>query len=101
MLYSRGIGLFAFLLLNLLLWIVVVVVLVRAFVRRFEWRALSPFLSFAVVFSFLLCAHLALGVSSGVDVLIVLGYNGLLNVLNMVLFLVLLLFALRNEAGRC
>lgn len=99
-LYARGTGLFSFSLLNLLLWIAVAAALVRASVQRFQWRAPSPFLPFAVAFSFLLCAHLALGVSSGVDALTVLGYNGLLNVLNMALFSVLLLLALRNEAGR-
>ncbi len=99
-LYSRGTGLFSFSLLNLLLWVAVSAALMRESAHRFRPRAPSPFPPFAVAFGFLLCAHLALGLSAGVDALVVLGYNGLLNVLNMALFAILLLLALRNERDR-
>ncbi len=98
--YSRGTGLFSFSLLNLLLWVAVAAALARVALLRYRLRAPSPFPSFAMAFGFLLCAHLALGLAAGVDALVVLGYNGLLNVLNMALFSILLLLALTGEVQR-
>ncbi len=99
-LYSRGTGLFSFSLLNLLLWVAVAAALAREAAQRLRPRAPSPFPAFAIAFGFLLCAHLALGLAAGIDALVVLGYNGLLNVLNMALFAILLLLALRDEQDR-
>ncbi len=99
-LYSRGTGLFAFSLLNLLLWVAATAALMRESARGFHSRTPSPFVPFAAAFGFLLFAHLVLGIASGIDVLVVLGYNGLLNVLNMAMFSILVLLALRDESGR-
>ncbi len=99
-LYSRGTGLFYFSLLNLLLWVAVAAACVRAWASRYRPPVPSPFPAFALAYGFLLCAHLALGLSAGIDALTVLSYNGLLNVLNMALFSVLLLEALRDDQGR-
>lgn len=98
--YSRGTGLFSFSLLNLLLWIAMAAALARASLHRFRLRTPSPFPAFALAFSFLLCGHLALGLAAGVDALVVLGYNGLLNVLNMALFSVLLVRSLTHDIHR-
>ncbi len=98
--YSRGTGLFSFSLLNLLLWVAVAAALVREAMHRLRRPQPSPFVPFLLAFGFLLSAHLALGLADGIDALTVLGYNGLLNVLNMALFALLLLLALRNEQDR-
>lgn len=99
--YARGTGLFAFSLLNLLLWVAVAATAMRTMMMR-QQRLLapSPFPPFIAAFGFLLASHLALGLISGVTALEVLGYNGILNVLNMALFAVLLLGAVRGERER-
>jgi O-antigen ligase len=98
--YSRGTGMFYFSLLNLLLWVAAAAAFARESSHRFRHRTASPFPAFALAFGFLLCGHLVLGIAAGADALTVLGYNGLLNVLNMALFAILLLRALRDEQGR-
>lgn len=98
--YARGTGLFAFSLLNLLLWVAVAATAMRVMTRQDRLLSPSPFPAFLAAFGFMLAAHLALGLISGVTALEVLGYNGILNVLNMALFSVLLLAAIRNERER-
>lgn len=98
--YARGTGLFHFSLLNLLLWAALAAALTRLAVQRFQASPPSPFPAFALAFGFLLAAHLALGLAAGVDTLAILSYNGILNVLNMALFSLLLILALRSESGQ-
>lgn len=98
--YARGTGLFVFSLLNLLLWVAAAATLVRAMSSPKRLLPPSPFPKFTAAFGFMLASHLALGLMSGVDAVTVLGYNGILNVLNMALFALLLLAAIRNERER-
>ena len=98
--YARGTGLFVFSLLNLLLWVASAAMIMRTVSgTNYALRA-SPFPWFTVSFSFMLLSHLALGLMSGIEPFTVLGYNGLLNVLNMTLFALVLLTALRSELER-
>jgi hypothetical protein len=98
--YARGTGWFVFSLLNLLLWIAAAASVVRLQSGRRYSLAPSPFPMFTALFGFMLVAHLALGLMSGIDTVQVLGYNGILNVLNMALFSLLLLGAIRSERER-
>ncbi len=99
-LYARGTGLFVFSLLNLLLWVAASATAMRVLSDRQRLLPPSPFPAFVTLFVFLLLAHLALGLMADIDALTVLGYNGILNVLNMALFSLLLLAAIRNEQQR-
>ncbi len=99
-LYARGTGLFVFSLLNLLLWVAASATAMRALSDRQRLLPPSPFPAFVAVFVLLLLAHLTLGFMADIEALTVLGYNGLLNVLNMALFSLLLLAAIRNEQQR-
>ena len=98
--YARGTGLFVFSLLNLLLWVAVAAMLMRTMASQNRLLPPSPFPTFTVVFGFMLASHLALGLMSGIEAVTVLGYNGILNVLNMSLFALLLLAAIRSEKER-
>ena len=98
--YARGTGLFVFSLLNLLLWVAAAAMAMRVISSRQSVLPASPFPVFTAVFAFMLASHLALGMMSGIDVVTVLGYNGLLNVLNMALFSLLLLAAIRSDRER-
>lgn len=98
--YARGTGLFAFSLLNLLLWVAVAAMMMRVMSSRNPLLPPSPFPAFSAAFGFMLAAHLGLGLMRGVEPLTVLGYNGILNVLNMALFALLLLAAIRHEPQR-
>jgi len=100
--YARGTGLFAFSLLNLLLWAAAAAMLIRTRTHLpHQGKNLSsPFTVFLTVFSFMLLGHLALGLMSGKEPLTILGYNGIINVLNMALFALLILSVIDSEQRR-
>ena len=100
--YARGTGLFAFSLLNLLLWAAAAAMLIRTRTHLpHQGKNLSsPFTVFLTVFSFMLLGHLALGLMSGKEPLTILGYNGIINVLNMALFSLLILSVIDSEQCR-
>ena len=102
-LYARGTGLFHFSLINLALWLATAAAAMRLLSAGPLSPARappSPFPAFLGAFGFLLLAHVVVGLSGGQDLLVILSYTGLLNVLNMALFALLLLAALADEAGR-
>lgn len=99
-LYSRGTGLFHFSLLNLLLWTATAATLLRTLANRSRLAPASPFPAFLAATAFMLVGHVAVGLLSGQELNIILGYNGILNVANMALFSILLLMALNDEKER-
>jgi hypothetical protein len=100
--YARGTGIFAFSLLNLLLWTAVAAMLIRTNTSHIyqEKSTPSPFTPFLAVFSCMLLGHLVLGLMSGEEPLKILGYNGVINVLNMALFALLILSVIDSEQRR-
>ena len=98
--YARGTGLFYFSLLNLLLWLSCAALAIRNIINPHQAIMPSPFPRFLAAFSFLLIAHLALGLMADQALPAILSYSGILNVLNMLLFTVLLVTALTTEQHR-
>lgn len=103
--YARGTGIFAFSLLNLLLWTAAAAMLIRtktqgAIIKTQSASLHSPFPLFLAAFSFMLLGHLVVGLMSGIDALAVFGYNGVINVLNMALFAQLILGTINSEQRR-
>ena len=90
--YSRGTGVFYFSLLNLLLWAATAAACLQRLHLgwlRDRYRPLnttSPFPVALAAFAFMLLAHVALGLMSGQDLLHILSYTGLINVINLLLF---------------
>ena len=99
-LYARGTGLFFFSLINLLLWLACAAAALRHTVNQQPAMRPSPFPKFLAAFSFMLLGHLALGLMAEQPLPAILGYSGLINVLNMLLFSVLLLMTLTHEQHR-
>lgn len=103
--YARGTGIFAFSLLNLLLWTAAAAMLIRtktqgSIIKTQGLSLQSPFPLFLAAFSFMLLGHLVLGLMSGIDAMAVFGYNGIINVLNMTLFALLILSTINSEQHR-
>jgi O-antigen ligase len=91
---------FYFSLVNILLWIAVAAAGTRQLMANLQAKLPSPFNYFLVAFSFLLLAHVVLGLMAGKDIPLILGYNGLINLLNSVLFSWLLLSTLTTEKNQ-
>ncbi len=90
-LYSRGTGIFHFSLLNLLLWVAAASACVHRLHQGFTsgryrpaGRA-SPFPASLAAFAFLMLAHVVVGLMAGKELLQILGYTGLVNVINLLL----------------
>lgn len=98
--YARGTGLFYFSLLNILLWVASAAALIRSVTQADVSRSSSPFTGFFLAYLFLLAAHLALGLMAGKDSTLIIGYNGFVNVLNMLVFCILLIKAINSEEDR-
>lgn len=99
-LYARGTGLFFFSVINLLLWLACAAAAIRHTVNQQQAMMPSPFPKFLAAFSFMLLGHLALGLIAEKPLPEILSYSGLINVLNMLLFSVLLLMTLNQEKHR-
>lgn len=88
--YSRGTGMFHFSLLNILIWIAAAAACMRLMQQRSglygSRHNATPFPPALAAFGFMMLAHLTLGLMSGKDLLLILSYTGLVNVLNLLLF---------------
>src|SRR5690606_20812779 len=51
-------------------------------------------------FLFLLLAHLLMGMMLGVELSLILGYNGIINIINMMLFVYIIVMALHDEKDK-
>lgn len=98
--YARGTGIFYFSLLNILLWIAGAAALIRSVTEPDVTRSSSPFTGFFLAYLFMLIAHLAIGLMAGKDSTLIIGYNGFINVLNMLVFCILLIKAINSEEDR-
>jgi hypothetical protein len=98
--YARGVGQLSFSIVNLVLFVAGSAVLIRKMADR-QYPHLAPSLStYFWGFSFLLLAHVIVGMASGIDALTALSYTGIINVLNMLIFMYLAIMAFREEHGR-
>jgi hypothetical protein len=96
--YSRGVGIFYFSLLNMTLLVAGVAMLVKRLANPYDSSHLAPPMSkYLMAFVFLLFAHLIIGMMSGVAIDVILGPRGILNVLNMLVFMYLVIMAFQDE----
>jgi hypothetical protein len=95
--YSRGTGLFYFSLLNLVLLVAGVAALLKKLANPNAPYLAAPLAKYFLAFVFLLLAHLVLGVMSGIDLELILAYNGIINILNMLIFMYLVIMAFNSE----
>jgi len=98
--YSRGSGQLSFSLLNIFLFVAGSAVLIRRLADRQYPQLAPPVTPWFIAFALLLAAHVLVAIVSGIEVLVALGYSGILNVLNMLIFMYLVIMAFREERGR-
>ncbi|MEY3790588.1 MAG: hypothetical protein RLZ09_1424 [Pseudomonadota bacterium] len=99
-LYARGTGLFYFSLINLLLWVAVAAAAMRQSTTSSPQKLSAPFSRFLAAFAFLLLAHVVVGLVAGKELTLILSYNGLLNILNLLLFSWLLFSTLTTHENQ-
>ncbi len=99
--YSRGTGLLYFPLLNWLLWIAAIVLLTIQSKNYASSQSpsttSSPFAIYLQLFLVLLLAHLVIGLMAGQDFYKILGLNGFINVINMLIFSWMIVFTLNTD----
>ncbi|MCF8188413.1 MAG: hypothetical protein K9J47_06520 [Sulfuritalea sp.] len=97
-LYARGTGLFYFSLINLILCVAVAAAATHQSATSSPQKQSAPFSRFLAAFAFLLLAHVVVGLAAGKELILILSYNGLLNILNLLLFSWLLLSTLTSPS---
>jgi hypothetical protein len=95
--YARGVGMFYFSLLNLALLVAGAATLVRKLANPHNPYLAVPLGKYFLAFVFLLFAHVVLGLMSGIDIFEILGNNGIINILNMLIFMYLIVMAFHSE----
>jgi hypothetical protein len=95
--YSRGAGMFYFSLLNLILLVSGVAALVKRLANPQGPQLAPPVSKYFLAFVFLLLSHIVIGLMVGIELNVILGYNGVFNVLNMLVFMYLIIMAFDSE----
>jgi hypothetical protein len=98
--YSRGSGVFYFSLLNLALFFAGFTALMRKLANPQSPHLATPLAPYFFAFVFLLLSHIALGLMSGIELDVILGYEGLLNIFNMFIFMYLVAMAFSTEKDK-
>lgn len=95
--YSRGVGLFYFSLLNLVLLVSGVAILLKRLVNPQGPRLAPPMWKYFLALLFMLVGHVVVGLLIGIDLDVILSYNGVINVLNMMVFMYLVIMAFESD----
>jgi len=95
--YSRGSGMFYFSLLNLTLLTAGVAALLKRLANPHGMLLSTPMAKYVGAFMFLLFGHVVVGLMEGIELDVILGYRGIINVLNMLIFMYLIIFAFDKE----
>jgi len=95
--YSRGSGMFYFSLLNLILLTAGFAALLKRLANPQAPMLAPPMAKYLAAFVFLIAAHVVVGLMEGIDLNVILGYNGIFNVLNMLVFMYLAIMAFDSE----
>ncbi len=94
--YSRGVGVLNFSLFNLLLFTAGLATLLRRLATPSYPQLAPPISPYFVGFAGLLLAHIVVGIISGINFFDIVGYSGIINVLNMLIFMFLVISAFRT-----
>ncbi|MDF3035958.1 MAG: hypothetical protein K0S28_1232 [Paucimonas sp.] len=98
--YSRGSGLFYFSLLNITLFIAGFGLLMRRLAYPHQDK-LAPHMSMLLVgLTVLLLGHLLVGIILEVEIPVILGYSGIINVFNMLIFMYLIIASIRSNGDQ-
>lgn len=95
--YSRGSGMFYFSLINLGLFAAGMAALLKRLADRGGPPLAPPLTRYFAIFSFLLFGHIVIGILVGIELPAILSYNGILNIMNMFVFMYLTIMAFDSE----
>jgi hypothetical protein len=96
--YSRGTGMFNFSVLNIVLMISGFALLCQKLASPSSLPRLAPPVSkYVMAIVFLVFSHIVIGLMSGIELKLILGYNGIINILNMLMFMYLIIVAFRSD----
>lgn len=95
--YSRGSGMFYFSLLNLVLLTAGFAALLKRLANPQAPQLAPPMGKYCAAFIFLIAGHVIIGLMEGIDLNVILGYNGIFNVINMMVFMYLAIMAFDSE----
>ncbi|WP_194721528.1 O-antigen ligase family protein [Noviherbaspirillum malthae] len=95
--YSRGVGLFYFSLLNIVLVIAGVGVLIRRLANPQGPQLAPPMNKYFLAFFFVMLGHVVIGLMVGIELDVILNLAGMINVINMFAFMYLLILAFEND----
>lgn len=95
--YSRGVGLFYFSLLNLVLAVAGVAALLKRLSNPQAPQLAPPMAKYLTAFIALLLGHVVIGLMLGKDLHVILGYGGVVNVVNMLVFMYLVVIAFESD----
>jgi hypothetical protein len=95
--YSRGTGMFYFSLLNLALLVAGFAVLCKKLATPGSPQLAAPIGKYFAALIFLVFSHIVIGLIQGIDLNVILGYNGIINILNMLVFTYLVIMAFKTD----
>ncbi|WP_162256939.1 O-antigen ligase family protein [Noviherbaspirillum sp. Root189] len=95
--YSRGVGLFYFSLLNLVLLTAGLALFIKRLANPYGPQLAPPMTKYFAAFVFMLAGHVVVGLMIGKDLNVILGLNGFFNVLNMFVFMFLVISAFEKD----
>ncbi|HVK95868.1 MAG TPA: O-antigen ligase family protein [Noviherbaspirillum sp.] len=91
--YSRGSGMFYFSLLNLLLLAAGIAALMKRLANPQGTQLAPPMTKYFLAFLFLLVGHVIVGLMVGIELDVIVSYRGIINLLNMLVFMYLVILA--------
>ncbi|HEY4542432.1 MAG TPA: hypothetical protein VIG66_08675, partial [Noviherbaspirillum sp.] len=95
--YSRGSGMFYFSLVNLGLFAAGAAALLKRLADHGGPALAPPMTKYFLTFAFILAGHIVLGLLQGIELPSILGYGGILNLMNMFVFMYLVIMAFDSE----
>jgi hypothetical protein len=98
--YARGVGIFYFSLLHLALLVSGFAVLCKKLATPGTAQLAPPITKWFFALVFLMLCHVVVGLMLGIDLNVILGYNGFMNVLNMLVFMYIVIEAFKSDADR-
>jgi hypothetical protein len=98
--YGRGSGIFYFSLLHLGLIASGFALLCKKLASPHPTSLAPPMTKWFVCLVFLMFAHVVVGLMQGVALNVILGYNGIINILNMLVFMYILIEAFKSDSDK-
>jgi hypothetical protein len=98
--YGRGTGIFYFSLINMALLVSGFAVLCKKLATPGSPQLAGPMLKYFLALVFLVFSHIVVGLVMGIDLQMILGYNGIINIFNMLVFMYLVITAFRSDSDR-